>query len=76
LGTTRVFQRRKLLRSRRTVMDLLLEEPVAGREPTTEEVWAEVVVIAMARTRCGGGGRGTLGEFGSDTKSKRIVCRG
>jgi hypothetical protein len=54
-----VFQRRKLLRSRRTKMELLLEEPVVEREPAMEEVWAEVVVIAMARTRCGGGGRGT-----------------
>jgi hypothetical protein len=36
-----------------------------------EEVWAEVVVIAVPRTRCGGGV--TLGVFGSDTKSKSIV---
>jgi hypothetical protein len=57
-------------------MELLLEDPVAGREPVVEEVWAEVVVIAMARTRCGGGNRRTLEAFGSDTKSKRIVCCG
>jgi hypothetical protein len=56
---TRVFHRRKLLRSRWTVMELELEDPIAGREPATEEVWAEVVVIAMARTRCGGGGEET-----------------
>jgi hypothetical protein len=37
-------------------MELELEDPVAGREPAAEEVWAEVVVIAMARTRCGGRG--------------------
>jgi hypothetical protein len=34
-------------------MELELDDPVAGMEPATEEVWAEVVVIAMARTRCG-----------------------
>jgi hypothetical protein len=53
---TRVFHRRKLLRSRRTAMELELDDPVAGMEPATEEVWAEVVVSAMARRRCGGDG--------------------
>jgi hypothetical protein len=29
-------------------MELLLEEPVARREPTMEEVWVEVVVDVYA----------------------------
>ena len=52
LGMTWVFQRRKLLRSRRTVMEL---GSPAGRAPAAEEDSAADVVIAID-----GGGRGTL----------------